>query len=573
MRLAAALAGVLVVARALGLAGRDLPLSPWLPSVLLWHDLVVALVFWLLVGRRDDSRIAHALYWVIVLWAAVNLPVVRALSSPLTLTMLGATGGALGDSVGYYATPGMLAMMAAVIASGALLPRVPVPARVGRVAVAVACAVAVPGPFVESRLDVRGAQRNAVSALVLSTLPRAPARVVDVATDWRRSPFEDGPVDTLHGLRGAAAGRNVVVVVLESTAARYLRTYGAADDPMPTLTALAREGVQFESAYAVYPESIKGLDAVLCSRHPGFDVGVAAHAAEPCASLAGRLTHAGHQTALFHSGRFSYLGMEELLAKHPFDVREDAGAIGGEIESSFGVDEPSTVGRMLSWIDGRDRSRPFFLVYLPIAGHHPYATPVPGPFDGEGALSAYKNALRYADGALARLLDGLRSRGLDRETLTVVFGDHGEAFAQHDGNFGHTLFAWDENVRVPLVVSMPGVTRPTRARQVASVVDVAPTILDLVGEPVPPDYEGASLLAGPPRMAFVFTDYALGWAGLRDGCWKYLLEIEADRSSLFDVCRDPDERRDLSWRNAVRVEAYRSRTLDWLSATRHAYHD
>jgi hypothetical protein len=571
MRLAAALAGVLVVARALGLAGRDLPLSPWLPSVLLWQDLAVALVFWLLVGRRDGSRVAPVIYWALVLWAAVNLPVVRALSSPLTLPMLRAGGGALGDSVAYYATPGMLAMVATVVAAGLVLPRVPLPRRAGGVALAAVCAVALPGPFLESRLDVRGAQRNAVSALLLSALPRAPARAVDGATDWRGSPFEGGPVDDLDGLRGAVAGRNVVMVVLESTAARYLRTYGADDDPMPTLTALARNGLQFDAAYAVYPESIKGLDAVLCSRHPGFDVGVGAHAAAPCDSLAGRLGRAGYQTALFHSGRFSYLGMETLLSRHPFDVREDAGVIGGEIESSFGVDEPSTVARMLGWIDGRDAFRPFFLVYLPIAGHHPYATPEPGPFAGEGALGDYKNALWYADRALASLLDGLRSRGLEGETVTVVFGDHGEAFGQHDGNFGHTLFAWDENVRVPLVVSGSGVIGPARARQVASVVDVAPTILDLVGEAVPAGYEGASLLTGPPRMAFVFTDYALGWAGLRDGCWKYLLEIEADRSRLFDVCRDPDETRDLSGPHEPRVEAYRARMLDWLSATRQTY--
>ena len=573
MRSAASLGGVLVVARVLGLAGRDLPLSAWLPSVLLWHDVAVALVFWLLVGRRRDSRIATALYWAIVLWAAVNLPVVRALSSPLTLTMLQAGGGALGDSVAYYATPGMLAMIATVVAAGVLLPRMPVPARAARVALAAVCVVSLPGPFVESRVDVRGAQRNAVSALVLSALPRAPSRAVDAATDWRRSPFEGGPVDELDALRGAAAGRNVVVVVLESTAAQYLRTYGSDDDPMPTLTALAREGLQFDAAYAVYPESIKGLDAVLCSRHPGFDIGVAALAAATCDSLAGRLARAGYQTALFHSGRFSYLGMETLLSRQPFDVREDAGAIGGEIESSFGVDEPSTIARMLSWVDRRDASRPFFLVYLPIAGHHPYASPEPGPFEGEGALDAYRNALWYGDRALARLLGGLRERGLEQETLTVVFGDHGEAFGQHDGNFGHTLFAWDENVRVPLVVSAPGLVGPSRARQVASVVDVAPTILDLVGEPVPAGYEGASLLSGPPRMAFVFTDYALGWAGLRDGCWKYLLELEADRSRLFDVCQDPGETRDLSGRHPAHVEAYRTRTLDWLSATRQAYRD
>jgi hypothetical protein len=489
--------------------------------------------------------------------------------------MLRATGGALGDSIVYYATPANVAMVALVVVAGAALPRLAVPARVGRAVVAATLAVAIPGPFVESRLDIRGAQRNSVSALVLTALPRISPPVGAVDGDWRASPFPSSPEEDLHWLQGAAAGRDVVMIVLESTGARYLRTYGAPDDPMPALTALTLEAVQFDAAYAVYPESIKGLFAVLCSRHPGFDVSVDSHAAAPCTPLAGTMAaRAGYQSALFHSGRFGYLGMEDVLARQGFDTLEDAGAIGGQVESSFGVDEPSTVARILSWIDARDRDRPFFVAYLPVAGHHPYATPEPGPFSGEGELSAYKNALRYGDDSIAVLFDGLRSRGLYERTLIVIFGDHGEAFGQHDGNYGHTLYAFDENVRVPLVVSVPGVTtRAIRSRRVASVVDVAPTILGLIGAPVPAAYEGSSLLHGPDRLAYVFTDYALGWVGLRDGCWKYLLEIEAGRSSLFDVCRDPDERHDRGGAHATRVEAYRDRALAWIGATRQAYRD
>jgi arylsulfatase A-like enzyme len=338
------------------------------------------------------------------------------------------------------------------------------------------------------------------------------------------------------------------------------------------MTALAQRAVQFDAAYAVYPESIKGLFAVLCSRDPALDVSVDEHARASCSPLAGVLRQAGYQTALFHSGRFAYLGMQAILDHQGFDTLEDAGAIGGQRESSFGVDEPSTVARALSWIDARDRTRPFFLAYLPIAGHHPYETPAAGPFAGHGELSAYQNALRYADGASAALMDGIRTRGLEQNTLFVVFGDHGEAFGQHDGNFGHTFFAFDENVHVPLLIAMPGVmSHAIRTRRVASVVDIAPTILALTGAPVPAGYEGASLLDGEERLALFFTDYSLAWAGLRDGCWKYLLEIEARRSRLFDVCVDPGEVRDVAAGHADRVGAYRQRTLVWIASTRRKF--
>jgi arylsulfatase A-like enzyme len=567
---AAALVGVLLVARLLGLAGRDLPASVWLPSVLVWHDVATGLVFWVCataIGRALPVSIA---YWAIVVWAALNVAVMRALSSPLTVPMLRAADGPLRDSIAYYVTPRNVAVMAAVLAAGAILPRLKMPPQVRTAAFVAAVALALPGPFVTVFADVRGAERNAVSALVISMLPLGAAPRASDDTQWRRSPFGAPPADDLSRFAGAGSGMNVLVVVLESAGARYLRPYGAADDPMPTLTALTSQALRFESAYAVYPESIKGLFSVLCSRSPEFGVAVERLLTTPCAPLAGVFRDAGYETALFHSGRFSYLGMDALLAGQAFDTFEDAGAIGGQVESSFGVDEESTVARILSWLDdraaragSREGAQPFFTIYLPAAGHHPYVTPRSGPFDGEGELSAYKNALRYADESFALLLAGLRARELDERTLIMVFGDHGEAFGQHDGNYGHSLFVYDENVRVPLVVSVPGVTtEATAARQVASLIDVAPTLLDLVGLPVPASHRGRSLLAGASLMAGFFTDYGVRWAGLRDGCWKYILEVDTGRSELYDVCRDPDETINLAGIHPERVRTYRSRVAE-----------
>jgi len=161
----------------------------------------------------------------------------------------------------------------------------------------------------------------------------------------------------------------------------------------------------------------------------------------------------------------------------------------------------------------------------------------------------------------------------------VVFGDHGEAFGQHDGNFGHSLFIYDENVRVPLLITtigstslprLPAPSRASRVRRVASVIDIAPTILDLLGLPADPLHEGASLLAPRERMALFYTDYTLGWLGLRDGCWKYAYEIDSRRSRLFDVCADPGETADRSREETRRVDAYRDRLEQWSGAQRAA---
>jgi arylsulfatase A-like enzyme len=358
-----------------------------------------------------------------------------------------------------------------------------------------------------------------------------------------------------------------VVVLLESTASRYLRLYGAAEDPTPNLTMLGTQSLVFDNAYAVYPESIRGLFSVLCSQYPKFGAPPDDYPAAPCTSIAEQLRQIGYKTALFHSGRFMYLGMKSVVENRGFETLEDAGDIGGNVNSSFGVDEPSAVKRILSWVDTVPAGKHFFLTYIPVAGHHPYATPDPGPFPYTSEISNYRNALHYGDAALGELLAGFRSRKLDQQTLFIIFGDHGEAFGQHEGNYGHSFFIYDENIRVPYVIAAPGlIQEQQRVRNGASLIDTAPTILDLLDLPVPQRFQGISLLDEAPRMALFFTDYSLGFLGLYDSCWKMIFETDTRRSRLYDVCADPEETQDLSAKEEARVAAYRASLERWITA-------
>ena len=547
--------------------------SVWGPIAYYWQDVLVVLFFLAVDRLIGRPLVAWTAYAALVIYAAVNVPITAVLATPLTRTLARASGGALADSIAYYVTLPNLAGLLLPLLAGAVLPLAlarPLP-RAGALArwmaVGAAMAVVAAGPVATSRTETRGLHRNVLLALAPVSRPASGAAASD--TDVRVSPFPAAPQDDLRDLAGAARGRNVVLIALESTAARYLTIHGADVDPMPVVTSLARESLVFDRAYAVYPESIKGLFATLCSRYPIFDSAPEIHAGLACDALPARLASQGYRTALFHSGRFDYLGMRSIIDGRGYALLEDAGAIGGNVRSSFGVDEPSTVRRMLAWIDERPASAPFFLTYLPVAGHHPYPTTRPGPFAGERDYDRYLNALHEGDHAIGQLLDGLRARGLDTNTLFVVFGDHGEAFGQHPGNYAHTLFIYEENVHVPLVVAAPGLlSGERRITRTASIVDLAPTILDLLGAPIPASYAGASLLDPLPRMALFFTDYSIGWLGLRDGCWKYLFEIDADRSRLFDVCRDRDEQHDVAGGARDRVDAYRRRVAEWQSTVK-----
>jgi arylsulfatase A-like enzyme len=148
-------------------------------------------------------------------------------------------------------------------------------------------------------------------------------------------------------------------------------------------------------------------------------------------------------------------------------------------------------------------------------------------------------------------------------------GDHGEAFGQHEGNYGHTFQLYDENVRVPYLVAAPGLlTESTRARRVVSLVDTAPTVLDLLGLSIPRAYQGYSMLEPESRMALFFTDYSLAMVGLRDGPHKFIHDIRSGRSRWFDVDTDPDEAVDLSSRYPDQSRQYVETLEGWIAAQR-----
>ena len=564
---ALSLFGVLVLAKACMLFGRDVPVQGYAGLALFADDAILALVFGLLEWTaRSRPRISTTLYIAIVGYAAINVPIARLTSSPLTLQMMRATGSALSDSIAHHLTFASVGFIAALATAAITLPRLLrlVPARTMAIIAFMAVALPLVGLLAGDTVG-NGFERNAVSTLLASSIPRVQAR--ESNTDWRvplTSRKDDDP--SIESLRGAAHGRNVMIIALESTGAQYLKPYGAKVDPTPNLTALADRAILFENAYAVYPESIKGLFSVLCSRYPAFDTAPSDYARVRTPAVAEVARDSGYRTALFHSGRFMYLGMRSIIDNRGFEVLEDAGHIGGNHNSSFGVDEPSTVQRIFKWIDCLPPAQPFCLTYLPIAGHHPYEVPSDGPFAGNDERTRYLNALHYGDAALGELLRGLRLRGKDTNTLFLIYGDHGEAFGQHEGNFGHTFFLYEENVRVPLLVVAPGlIEKPVRIANVASLLDVAPTIADLLGLPLPSDWQGVSLLDHRPRTALFFTDYSLPLVGLRDGPWKAIFEIGSSRGQIFDLSQSPGETQSFVPGEPL-VDAYRDRLKFWAAA-------
>jgi arylsulfatase A-like enzyme len=176
----------------------------------------------------------------------------------------------------------------------------------------------------------------------------------------------------------------------------------------------------------------------------------------------------------------------------------------------------------------------------------------------------------FTDQQIGRLLDRLAQLGIDDNTLVILTGDHGESFAEHDTWFsGSTLY--NASTRVPMIFRFPN--RLPRARAVPAPsmsVDLAPTILDVIGAPIPDVFEGQSLLplmlghsAGDDRLAF--TELAdRSEVAVADRYWKLIWSSREQATRLYYLGDDPNELHDRSETEPETTNRLIEALRDWL---------
>ncbi|HKF54086.1 MAG TPA: hypothetical protein VKJ45_01530, partial [Blastocatellia bacterium] len=238
---ALALLGVFLIAKLTVMAGRPLPPSGWVPVAFFWQDALAALTFGALDRSVNRPWFGWSIYCAAVPYIAINAAVERVLSSPLTWPMIGAARGTLSDSIKHHTTLPNLGLVSLVLAAGLAFPLLVVRLRLPfRMIMAMALLVMGLGPLATARIETNGLDRNPLLALATTALPRLSSSGVEPISGgaWRASPFGSpaSAAADLSRLRGVAKNRNVVMVVLESAGARYLRPYGASNDPMPNLS-------------------------------------------------------------------------------------------------------------------------------------------------------------------------------------------------------------------------------------------------------------------------------------------------------------------------------------------------
>ena len=424
--------------------------------------------------------------------------------------------------------------------------------------------------FLQSTLKSGGATLGSIRA---DTLPD------DVLAVAERQPQRSRTVG-VHAPRIPAV-TNVLVFVLESVGAQSVGLYGAVPSLTPQLDGYREHARIYARAYAHVPSTMHTLVSLLTSAyHPhSFEILTRESPEISLPAISEGLRRRGYRTAFFNSADNRFQRGSAFLRHHGFDTLVDHRLIpcgGVRLKGSQkgwpnldGVYDDCTTAALLDWI-GAGHSSPFFAVLWTIQTHYPYfAREDRGFAPGRRRLERYMSGLYESDQALGQLLRGLDARGLLDSTLVVVLGDHGEGLGQHHHLIHSTLY--EEDVRIPLVL----INRPLFHGEVDSVplgiVDLAPTIMDLLGLPSEPMWQGRSAFDSDRHgRIYLFAPFSGVMFGLVEGRRKSIYNADDGTWEVYDLTNDPGELTNLAT-NGLEPSEQLERLAAWYQYQRRYY--
>jgi arylsulfatase A-like enzyme len=383
-------------------------------------------------------------------------------------------------------------------------------------------------------------------------------------------------------------GMNVIWISFDSVRADHCSFEGYARKTTPQLDRLAARGVRFSRCIAQAPYTLPSYASMLTSRYVAElavqeqrdekdrakVLGIAPGPSESDVMLSEALQAAGYRTAAFVQSWISRpMGFEQ-----GWDLfRHKQESLAQKMPEVLRFIEENRERRFFAFLYTTDTHYPFLHAHARRNIYGRYASDFdftldavhavregrlePTAEDIANAMAMYDEGLHWTDADLAPLFDLLEKTGLSEKTIVVFNADHGEEFDEH-GVISHGQTYYDGVVRTPLVIAAPGV--PAAGRAVTELVqnlDVAPTLLDMVGVERPKTWSGRSLkwaLAGAsnpetsPATAYSEGAWTFWIGSVLQGDRKFILVTPRDRM-LFDLAKDPAEKANLAMQDADSV--------------------
>jgi len=385
---------------------------------------------------------------------------------------------------------------------------------------------------------------------------------------------------------------NAILISIDTLRADRLGCYGYERDTSPAIDRLAAQGVLFRHTVAESSWTLPSHFTMLSGLYPTTH-GVENSGMRPTDALEllpEVLSARGWFTAAFTDGGF---------------LSADRGFGQGFLEFSTPADRPfgleSALAAARKAITERAGDRPFFLFIHTYDVHCPYDPPVPyyDMFRSEGVepiettgrcgnphynklmdlspeqarflSDVYDGGIRWADAHLQSFFDFLAESGLLESTAVVLTSDHGEEFLEH-GQIGHERTLYRPSLMIPLIVRAPGV-EPRVVDAPAGLVDVVPTLADLLGLPSMPDWEGRSLLPAMRGERLPVANDGFRYSSIRRAgnldSWlgpdtHLIWDQDHGTVELYDLANDPLERTNLLLERPERAEALRGALAEFV---------
>jgi arylsulfatase A-like enzyme/Flp pilus assembly protein TadD len=352
--------------------------------------------------------------------------------------------------------------------------------------------------------------------------------------------------------------RQVVLISLDTCRADYLSCYGYAQPTTPHIDALAGEGYLFSHAMTPIPLTLPAHASMLTGTippHHGKHENRDAYFDPSHVTLAALLKKKGYRTGAF-------VGSQVLNGSfglnRGFDTYGDQFAQRDRSERR--AEEVNRAA--FEWLK-KQKGSPVFLFLHYYDPHDAYEPPE--PFATTFKESLYAGEIAYTDHCIGRVVDKLKSLGMYESSLIIVTADHGEMLGEH-GELTHMYFIYQSAMKVPLIYKLPGSNGSQRIDCLASIIDIVPTVCDLLDIDPPVGIQGKNL-AGyfsnkppQPKDRYLYceslypTKYeANSLLGLMSKRWKY---IQTTRPELYDLQKDPGEQT-----NLVGAQPHRARIL------------
>jgi len=375
--------------------------------------------------------------------------------------------------------------------------------------------------------------------------------------------------------------RHVALIHLESVRERSTTPYEDHLETMPYLAGLAKDSLLVERAYTTIPHTSKALVSVCAGLYPSPDTDIveAEPGGIPARCLPELLTEHGYKSAWFQSATQTFEDRPRLVENFGyghFQAYESMKTEGFQQANYLGYEDDIMLEPSRRWLE-ENGGDPTLVMFLGVTPHHQYLAPTRyglKHFADKPGLGRYMNAIRYDDFWTRNIVEMYKELGLYENTIFVIYGDHGEGFAEH-GRYQHDGVIWEEGLRVPLIVHDPqSFDGGARVEGPAHLMDFAPTIVDMLGyEVVDGEYLGRSVLDLPEERTLFFgcRPDLLSTAMIR-GHEKYIYHFGNRPDEFYDLAKDPLERNNRAANVGKEgLDQRRSELLEWHAETTAAY--